>query len=87
MSSKWSANTWIRCSWPRRVPHDVRVSPARRDPRGQGWTACVRADLNSAMGKPLGTQTYRITISEGMIIDRRRVEAEDNCVAESYEPI
>jgi len=69
-------------------PGQVQVSPPRRDFRGQGWTACVRAlQLTSANGKPLGPQTYRITISGGVIIDRRRVEAEDSCTSESYEPI
>jgi len=38
-------------------------------------------------GGPLGAETYRITISNGAIIDRRRAEAEDNCGSESYEPI
>lgn len=68
-------------------PRQVQVSPARHDLHGPGWTACVRAELNSANGKPLGPQTYRVTISGGVIIDRRRAEAEDNCAAESYEPI
>lgn len=69
-------------------PGQVQVSPPRRDLRGQGWTACVRAlQLTSANGKPLGPQTYRIAISGGVIIDRRRVEAEDSCTSESYEPI
>jgi hypothetical protein len=69
-------------------PGQVQVSPPRRDLHGQGWTACVRAlQLTSANGKPLGPQTYRITISSGIIIDRRRVEAEDTCTSESYEPI
>jgi hypothetical protein len=69
-------------------PAGVQVSPPHRDPRGQGWTACVRAlQLTSANGKPLGPQTYRITISGGVIIDRRRVEADDTCMSESYEPI
>ncbi len=39
------------------------------------------------MGKPLGAQTYRILISGGVIIDRRRVEADDNCASETYEPV
>jgi hypothetical protein len=69
------------------APRQVQVSPARRDLHGPDWTACVRAELNSANGKPLGIQTYRITISGGVIIDRRRAEAEDNCVSETYEPI
>jgi hypothetical protein len=68
-------------------PRQVRVSPPRRDVRGSGWTACVRADLTSVIGKPLGTATYRLTVSGGAIVDRRRVEADDNCASESYEPI
>src|ERR1019366_144844 len=68
-------------------PRQVRVSPPRRDLHGSGWTACVRAELTSAMGKPLGGQPYRVTISGGVIIDRLRVEPEDNCASESYEPI
>jgi hypothetical protein len=39
------------------------------------------------MGKPVGTQTYRLTVAGNTIIDRRRVEDEDNCASESYEPI
>jgi hypothetical protein len=68
-------------------PRQVRVSPPHHDVRGSGWTACVRADLTSVIGKPLGTETYRLTVSGGMIIDRRHVEADDNCASESYEPI
>ncbi len=68
-------------------PHDVQVSRPLHDPRGPGWTACVKAEVNSANGQPIGTQTYRITISEGDIVDRRRVETDDNCLTETYEPI
>lgn len=69
-------------------PGQVQVSPPRRDLHGQGWTACVRAlQLTSANGKPLGPQTYRITIAGGVITDRRRIEADDACESESYEPI
>ncbi len=68
-------------------PQKVRVSPPRHDLRGLGWTACVRAELNNAMGKPLGEETYRITISSGVIIDRRRAEPDDTCALESYQPI
>jgi hypothetical protein len=68
-------------------PQQVQVSPPRGDPRGPGWTACVRAELTSAMGRPLGTETYRVAISGGVIVDRRRVEADDTCASESYEPI
>jgi hypothetical protein len=68
-------------------PQNVRVSPARHDPRALGWTACVRADLTNAMGKPLGTETYRISINGGVILDRQRIDANDNCVSETYQPI
>jgi hypothetical protein len=69
-------------------PSQVEVSPPRRDLRGQGWTACVRAlQLTAANGRPLSPQTYRITISGGVILDRRRVDEDDNCLSESYEPI
>ncbi|MBR0896290.1 hypothetical protein JQ616_15130 [Bradyrhizobium tropiciagri] len=68
-------------------PTHVRVSTPLHDPRGTGWTACVRAELTSVIGKPLGTQTYRVFISDGAIFDRRQVEADDNCVTETYEPV
>jgi hypothetical protein len=68
-------------------PHDVRVSPVHRDLHGSGWTACVRAELTNAMGRPLGTETYRITITGGVIFDRQRIDANDNCVSETYQPI
>lgn len=68
-------------------PANIRVSPPRREPVGQNWTACVRADLNSVMGKSLGTQTYRLTIGGNVIVDRRRVDEDDNCASETYEPV
>jgi hypothetical protein len=68
-------------------PSHVRVSAPRHEPVGAAWSACVKAELNSVMGKPLGTQTYRITISEDRIVDRRRAEEEDTCASETYEPI
>jgi hypothetical protein len=69
------------------APRNVEVSPARHDLRGTGWNACVRAELTSATGKPLGVQTYRISINEGLIFDRRLVDDDDTCVSESYAPI
>jgi hypothetical protein len=68
-------------------PRHVRVSPPRREPNGPGWTACVKAELTSVTGRSLGTQTYLATISKGLILDRRRVEADDNCASETYERI
>ena len=68
-------------------PRHVQVSPPRRDPHGSDWTACVKAELTSVNGKPLGIQTYRATISGGIIIDRRHAGDGDNCASESYQPI
>ena len=68
-------------------PRDVRVSPPLREARGAGWTACVRAELTSVMGKPLGAETYRVIISGDIITDRRRAEPDDNCASKAYEPI
>ena len=68
-------------------PMHVRVSEPRPNLRGAGWTACVKAEVVSVTGKPLGTQIYRILISDGVISDRRQVEAEDTCIGENYEPI
>jgi hypothetical protein len=68
-------------------PRQIEVSPPQHEPRGLGWTACVRAEITSVNGKPLGVQTYRVTISSGVIIDRRRVEADDACPSEGYEPV
>src|ERR1700738_1461501 len=60
-------------------PQDVRVSLPHHEPTGLGWTACVKAELTSTMNKPLGTQTYLVTISGGQIIDRRRAGVRDHC--------
>jgi hypothetical protein len=68
-------------------PRQVRVSLPHREVRGPGWTACVRAEVVSATGKPIGTQTFRIAITGGEIVDRRRAEEDDNCETENYEPI
>lgn len=68
-------------------PTQVRVSQARPNLRGPGWTACVRAEVVSVTGKPLGTQTYRVEITGGVITDRRQIEPEDTCATEAYEPV
>ena len=68
-------------------PTHVRVSEPRPNLRGPGWTACVKAEVVSVIGKPLGTQTYRVEIAGGVIADRRPIEPEDTCTTETYEPI
>jgi hypothetical protein len=68
-------------------PQDVRVSAPHHQVRGPGWTACVRAEVNSATGKPIGALTWLISIESGNIVDRRRAGEDDNCDSESYQPI
>ena len=68
-------------------PTNVQVSAPRPNLRGPGWSACVKAEVVSVTGTPLGTQTYRVEISGGVIADRQKVEPEDTCNAESYEAI
>jgi hypothetical protein len=69
-------------------PTHVQVSRPLHDPRGgSSWTACVKAEVTAVTGKPLGTQTYRIFITEGVISDRRHVDGDDTCDTEKYEPI
>ena len=68
-------------------PQKVQVSEPRHELRGLGWTACVKAELTSANGKPLGEETYRISINSGVIIDRRRALPEDTCDTQTYPPI
>src|ERR1700738_2352786 len=48
-------------------PQKVGFSPPRHDLRALGGTAGVRAELTPATGKPLGEETYRITINGGVI--------------------
>ncbi|MGA7071225.1 hypothetical protein [Bradyrhizobium sp.] len=68
-------------------PQNVQVSEPRHELRGLGWTACVKAELTSATGKPLGEEIYRISINGGVIIDRRRALPEDTCDIQTYQPI
>lgn len=68
-------------------PAQIRFAAPHHVPVGPGWSACVRAQLTSATGRPIGEQSYLITIHDGVIDDRRRAEATDNCGSESYQPI
>ncbi len=68
-------------------PQKVQVSEPHHELRGLGWSACVKAELTSATGKPLGEEIYLISINGGVIIDRRRALPKDTCDAEAYQPI
>nr|WP_050781038.1 hypothetical protein [Bradyrhizobium sp. ORS 278] len=69
------------------LPRDLEATSARRTDRGDAWTACVRAQIVSVAGAPLRNQTYKLTIRQNEIIDRRRAMAGDDCVSEDYRPI
>jgi hypothetical protein len=68
-------------------PQNVQVSQARPELRGRGWTACVKAELTSATGKPLGEETYLISINSGVVFDRHRALPEDGCDTQAYQPL
>jgi len=68
-------------------PRDLEVSPALRMAAGDGWTACVRGEITPTTGRALRQQTYRLTIRQNEIIDRRRAAAGDACLTESYKPV
>ena len=68
-------------------PRNVQASAAHRDPRALDWIACVKAEVISVNGKTIGVQTYRVTIVDRKIIDRRRSDDDGNCSSENYQPI
>ena len=66
-------------------PSDIVVSPPRRNPRGSGWTACIKASVMAMSNQSIGMQTYVVSIENGKIWNRHRAAAEDKCDAEHYE--
>ncbi|MGJ5181394.1 hypothetical protein ACQR16_33025 [Bradyrhizobium oligotrophicum] len=69
------------------LPRDLETTSAKRTDRGDAWTACVRAQLISVTGAPLRRQTYRLTIRQDEIIDRRRAAPGDDCMSATYTAI
>jgi len=69
------------------LPRDLEVSPALPTAAGDGWTACVRAEITSTTGTALRRQTYRLTIRHDEIVDRRRAMAGDACLTENYKRV
>ena len=47
----------------------------------------MKAEVISVNGKTIGVQTYRVTIVDRKIIDRRRSDDDGNCSSENYQPI
>jgi hypothetical protein len=69
------------------MPSNVSVSLPVRAQNG-GWTICLRAATNGVTGKPLGLQTYLVSIDHDQIGQRERLDGADlRCAKETYEPI
>ncbi|MET4347080.1 hypothetical protein ABIC08_007703 [Bradyrhizobium sp. RT9b] len=68
-------------------PRNIAVTDARRDPRSQQWTACLKADVNSVTGSSLGPQAYLIVVSGNRIVDRRRIDLDGQCSLGPFKPI
>ena len=68
-------------------PKNVSVAPPRREVNSYGWTTCVRANVSSVVGSPIGERIYFIIIENGMILDRRLARPEDGCEREAYRPL
>ena len=72
---------------PPESPPELEASIARRADESDAWTACVRAQIISASGAPLRRQTYRLTIKQNEIIDRRRAGSGDDCMSQKYNAV
>jgi hypothetical protein len=67
-------------------PTNVSFSPPK--PFFAEWQTCVRANVNGATGRAIGTQTYLVNIDHGQVISRReRVGDSHWCATEHYEPL
>jgi hypothetical protein len=68
-------------------PSVVAISPPRRNPSGNGWTACVKAAVQAAMSNRTEPVTLVVSIERGRLWDRRRATPEDACEALPYERV
>ena len=51
------------------------------------WVTCVRASVNGATGRAIGSQTFLVHIDHGRVSRRERVDAAHWCATASYQPI
>jgi hypothetical protein len=63
------------------------ISFSQPKPSFSEWTTCVRADVNGATGRPIGSQTYLVNVDHGQISRRERVNEGHWCAKEHYEPL
>jgi hypothetical protein len=70
---------------PAAAPTNISFSAPK--PSFSEWTTCVRASVNGATGRPIGSQTYLVNINHGQVSRRERVDDGHWCAAERYEPL
>src|SRR5881394_1123157 len=70
---------------PSSFPTNVSFSPPK--PLFAEWTTCVRATVNGATGRVIGSQTYLVNILHGQISRRERVDATHWCADERYQSL
>jgi hypothetical protein len=63
------------------------ISFSQPKPSFSEWTTCVRADVNGATGRPIGSQTYLVNIDHGRISRREHIDEGHWCGNEHYEPL
>jgi len=68
-------------------PRVVAISPPRRNPTGNGWTACVKAAVQAAMSNRTEPVTLVVSIERGRLWYRRRATPDDGCEALPYERV
>jgi hypothetical protein len=70
---------------PQSAPTNISFSKPK--PSFAEWTTCVRASINGATGRPIGSQTYLVNIDHGQVSRRERVDRDHWCATEHYDPL
>jgi predicted small lipoprotein YifL len=70
---------------PQSAPTNISFSAPK--PSFAEWITCVKASVNGATGRPIGSQTYLVNIDHGQVSRRERVDAGHWCATERYSPL
>jgi hypothetical protein len=70
---------------PSAAPANISFSAPK--PSFAEWTTCVKASVNGATGRPIGSQTFLVTIDHGQVSRRERVDQGHWCATERYDPL
>jgi hypothetical protein len=68
---------------PAAAPTDITFSTPK--PSFSEWTTCVKANVNGATGRPIGSQTYLVNIDHGHVSRREHVDDAHWCAEERYQ--